>query len=218
MSKGFINFGGDVPVSSGNFVKLEEGESINLVLLTGLKPPDGEAGNGKNCFISYDEYSIWIEQDKLPEGVATSPRFPKIGNNPSNDPGTALGLTARFKAMALVVDTAEKETTKILPMTVTTYRKFIELEQTVEEVHGRGLQGAVVRFTRTGKGLKTTYSATFTGKFVDVSSREIDLDLVDFVGPTTQEEQIEMLKKCGLWKDANKKNEEPEDDFDDIDF
>jgi hypothetical protein len=185
----FVGSGKSV-TKPGQFLSWEPGETKEIVLLTGLEHPEGEEQTGKNCIIHFDQYSIWIDQSELPEGTK-SPMFPKIGV--PDEPGKMLGLESRFRAMALVMD-AETQEEKIWAMTKSV---FDQLEP-IEDATGESLRGALVRVTRKGKKLDTRYTVTFTGKRFELEG-EPELDVIEWIGPTSREEQIRMLESVGVW-------------------
>lgn len=175
-------------LNAGKFVKLTTGTPVEFVCLTGIEPPEGEEPSGTNSVISFNEYTMWL--DDLPEGKL-SPRFPAIGG--AGDPGQMLGLQPRFRMMMLVMPKGEEEE-KILSATVSVFKQLVDVEQAI----GESLRGHVLRLTKSGEGLKTKYRVVPTGRKVDIDGAPA-LNLVDYIGPSTREEIVTMLTEAGQW-------------------
>jgi hypothetical protein len=175
-------------LSGGKFVRLESGKAVEIIPLTGLEPPPGEDPNGSNCVISFQQYAIWM--DDLPEGKK-SPVFPAIGGK--YDCGAILGLTPKFRALMLVTVNGEEDE-KILPMGAQVFKELAQIEMAT----GQPLKGCVLRLVKTGVGMATRYKVVFTGRHVTVEG-EPQTDLMDYVGPQTREEIVQMLEAVGKW-------------------
>lgn len=175
-------------LSGGKFVRMESGKAVEIIPLTGLEPPEGEDPTGSNCVISFQQYAIWM--DDLPEGKK-SPVFPAIGGK--FDPGSILGLTPKFRALMLVTVSGEDEE-KILPMGAQVFKELAQIEMAT----GQSLKGCVLRILKTGTGMATRYKVVFTGRHVVVEG-EPQTDLMDYVGPQTREEIVQLLTDAGQW-------------------
>lgn len=190
--------------SSGQFISLKDGESINLVLLTGVNPPKGEQATGSNCLISFNQYVIWINENDRPKtddgSPMMSPIFPQISKNSKVDVGQVLGLKPRFRAMMLVTKENELSdngiTEYIWPMSISVWKQLSKLESAMGS-----LKGKVIRFEREGSGLKTAYSLISLGREVTING-DPETDLTQHVGPMEREEITEMLEKFGMWPPA----------------
>ncbi len=187
---GFIRTGGEGlnQLAGGQFIKLEAGKPVELICLTGVEPPVGEQATGKNSVISFNQYTMWL--DNLPDG-ARSPMFVATGG--PFDPGHLLGLETRFKALMLCM-VPNEEGEKILSMGASVFKQLVEIEQT----SGESLRGHVIRILKTGEGLKTKYRVTPTTKAVNIDG-EPETDLMDNVGPTERDEIVKMLVDAGVW-------------------
>jgi len=168
------------------FIDLPEGRT-NVVFLTDVDAPEGEEPNGQNCIVFFSRYELWEAEDG--DGNKRPALFPKLEGE---DPGSQLGLTPKFRALALVID-PETETEKILGMSKSVYNGLVE----IKEASGT-LKWKEVSILRTGTGIKTRYSVTNTGNVADVEG-DPETDLMDHLGPSTPEEQIEMLKNVNEW-------------------
>lgn len=177
-------------MNSGKFVKFEAGKPVELIMLTGVEPPIGEKPNGRNCLISFKQYSIWLEAKDRPEGVM-SPMFPALGGK--DDPGALLGLEPSFKSLGLVMvnGTAEEQ---ILGMGISIFKQLVDIELSL----GESLRGHIIRINKKGEGKQTKYTVVATGRRVSIDG-EPDLNLVEYLGPTNRADIIEMLDKAGQW-------------------
>ena len=175
-------------LQGSKFLKLESGKTISIIPLTGVEPPQGEVNNGRNCVISYNQFTMWL--DNLPDGVM-SPMFPAIGG--AGDPGTMLGLEPRFRAMMLCLVKGEEEE-RILALGISLFKQLIEIEQ----ADGESIRGKVLKISKTGEGLKTKYRVVPTSARVDFDG-EPETNLADHLGPTTREAIIEMLVRAEVW-------------------
>lgn len=188
---GFLKSGsaGLSEVGGNKFVKVETGQSVEIIPLTSVEPPYGEEANGSNSVLSFNQYTKWM--DDLPDG-ALSPMFPAIGG--PSDPGKMLGLESRFRALLLCLVKGEEEE-KVFVMGVSVFKQLIDIEQALDE---KSIKGKVLKVSKTGSGLRTKWRIVPTGKSVEFEG-EPETNLVDHVGPTTREEIIEMLTKAELW-------------------
>ncbi len=176
------------------FVTLGDGRT-NVNFLTDVDAPDGEEPNGQNCILFFGRYELWDTVDE--EGNKRPTIFPMLEGK---DPGKMLGLTSKFRALALVTQ-GDSDTVKILGMSKSVYNGLVE----IKEAAGT-LKGKEVSILRTGSGIKTRYTVTNTGNTAEISG-DIEENLLDHIGPDTFEEQIEALEKVGMWP--------PEGDVDD---
>lgn len=205
-----------ISTTSGQFIKLQDGDSVDIIPLTGFNPPKGEEANGSNCAISYNRYVIWMDEGKRPKDEngepKLSPMFPQISTDKNEDPGAVIGYTPRFCCLLIVLKEEELSSGRpreyILDMTVTVYRQFKKLEEAFGSIKGK-----VLRLSREGTGLKTRYTLMNVGRTVNISG-EPTIDLTDFIGPSTREGIIEELEEFGLWPpeggDPLKKSKKPE--------
>lgn len=190
--------------------KIKPGETIEFVCLTGVKPPKDEEATTQNCTIDFYEYTMWKEG--LGDGEF-SPRFPKLSQGKPGDlgtleghedPGIVLGLEPRMKAMMLVAPSEKGKPTgeeKIYSFSVSVYQQLLKIENELEE----SLKGKVLKISRTGAGrLDTRYQVITTGKSVDVTG-EPSIDIIDWCGPTTYAQIIELLVRTGNWKQQEEK-------------
>lgn len=180
----YIQQGEDGLNSRGSkFLKVESGKAVNIIPLTNLNAPKGEVPTGNNCVISYDQYSIWL--DNLPEGKM-SPFFPAI--QPAEcDPGRLMGLEPKFVGMMICVTEDEPDVERILRLTLSGFKELSDIEMATG-----GIKGRVIQYKKTGSGQATRYKFINTGRSVEVQG-EPETDLTDHIGPTTREEIIELL-------------------------
>lgn len=179
---------GETFLNKGKFIKLESGKTIEIIPLTGVEPPPGKKPDGTNCVISFQQYTMWL--DDLPEGKL-SPIFPALGGK--DDPGALLNLQPKFRAMMLVMTPGEEEE-QIFAFGIQIFKQLVEIEQAL----GTPLRGHVLKVTRTGSGLGTKYRVVPTAKTVDIEG-EPETNLLDHIGPTTREGIIAMLEEAGVW-------------------
>ena len=192
--------------------KIKPGETIEFVCLTGVKPPVGEEQTTKNSVIDFYEYTMWKEG--LGPGEY-SPRFPMLSEGKPGesgtlegheDPGKVLGLDPVMRGMMLVAPSEKGKPTgeeKIYSFGISIYKQLLKIEDGLEE----SLKGKVLRVSRTGSGrTDTRYMVMATGKSVEVTG-EPELDMIDYVGPTTYDEIIDLLVRTGNWKKQEEKSE-----------
>lgn len=187
----FLAAGSQLPRNGGSieFVRIAAGEPAELILLTGVEPPEGEKPNGSNSLISYQQYTAWV--DDLPEGTF-SPSFPATGR--PDDPGRIIGLEPKFRGLMIVATTADPTTPKLLSFGKQVFRQLVELEAGL----GEPLKGRIVRIVRKGEGMSTRYSVINTGKSVDIEG-DPGVNIVDHIGSSEPDDVIESLRKVGLW-------------------
>lgn len=183
----------------GNYLRIEAGKSVRVVCLTDIDAPDGVEPNGSNGIISFQQYVLWKDRDESSADAGGSPTFPSIGG--PGDPGKLLGLTPKFKALAIVAQlppgplTSDVELTEtIWPMTISVFRQLTSIREAI----GESIKGLVLNVRREGEGMKTKYTVVSTGKTLAISEEPIT-NLLDAVGPKTREDIIEMLVKSGDW-------------------
>lgn len=185
--------GETLTAGGGRFLKLEAGKPIEIIPLTGVNPPDGEEADGKNCVISFMQYSLWLEEGQRPEGVS-SPMFPSIGG--PYDPGKLLGLDAKFRGMMLCVVKGDDQE-QIWGFGKQVFKQLVEIEDAL----GESIRGKVIKISKTGTGMSTKYRVVNTGRSVPVSGSP-ETDLLEWIGPTTREEIVELLEKAEQWPPA----------------
>lgn len=178
-------------LTSGNnkFIRLESGKPIEIIPLTGIDAPAGEAPNGRNSIISFRQYTAWLDNPK--EGQF-SPSFPAIGGE--GDPGAMLGLEAKFRGMMLCVQRGEEDTEKIFAFGVSVFKQLVDAEAAL----GESIKGRVFRVLKKGEGKMTKYTVTNTGRMVEIDG-EPETSLLDHLGPTTRPEIIKALEEVDLW-------------------
>lgn len=177
----------------GRFLKLESGKAITIIPLSGVNPPNEEEADGRNCVISFMQYSIWLDEANRPEG-ANSPMFPAIGG--PHDPGRLLGLEPKFRAMMICVVQGDDQE-QIWAFGKQVFKQLVEIEDAL----GESIRGKILKITKTGTGMNTKYRVVNTGKSVPVDGTP-DTDLLEWLGPTSREEIVEMLVKAEQWPPA----------------
>lgn len=196
----FIKSGedGKTIIGGGNYLRLEVGKPKRVVLLTDINAPAGKEPSGLNSIISYNRYTLWLNEGERGEGQM-SPNFVQLGGK--SDPGAMLGLEPKFCAMALVAElppgpiTSETELVEtIWQMGVGPYRALCSLREAV----GDSIKGMVISIKKTGTGKSTRYEVMNTGKTIEIDS-ELQTNLEDFVGPTTREGIIKLLTEVKQW-------------------
>ena len=188
----FIKTGEDAldQLSQGVFLKIEPNKPINLVFLTGVEPPAGMPKTGRNAILSFNQATVWVDKEDLPEGMQFSPSF--VVTDDKYDPCRILGLEQRFKALALVMVEGETQE-RILPMGAMIWKQLVELERADGSIRGR-----VIRISRTGDKLATKYSVTGTKREFELEG-EPELNLMDHIGVWDREKVTETLTKLGMW-------------------
>lgn len=179
---------GGVLLNKGTFLKLESGKPLEIVPLTGVNPPPGELMSGHNCLMSFQQYTLWL--DDLPTGKF-SPSFPNLGGK--GEVGQVLGLTPTFRCMMLVMVNGEEDE-QIWAFGKQVFSQLVEIEQAA----GESIRGLVLRVSKTGEKMQTKYRVVPTSRRVPVSG-EPETDLTKFVGPTTREEIIKLLVEVDAW-------------------
>lgn len=173
---------------ASQWLKLEAGKPVEVICLTGVEPPQGEAPNGHNSVVSFDQYTHWIENP--PEGVR-SPIFVATGG--PYDPGHILGLDLKPKHLMLVQVVGEDDE-KILTMGPSIFKQMIDIETDL----GESLAGHVVKITRTGEKMKTRYRVTATTRVFEIEG-EPSTNLIENIGVTDRGEICKMLEAAGIW-------------------
>lgn len=185
----FIGAGSDVQTGGASkFVRLEQGKPLELIPLTGVEPPAGESPDGKNCVISFRQYTFWIDN---PSEGQRSPSFPALGTK--DDPGALLGLESKFRGMMICVQ-KDDEGEKVWGFGVSVFKQLCDIEAAL----GESLRGHILRVLKKGEGMQTKYTIVNTGRVVDIEG-EPETDLMEYVGPTTRPEIIEKLVEAGAW-------------------
>lgn len=105
-------------------------------------------------------------------------------------PSCALGNESKVKSYIGII-TKEQEV-KYFPVGVSLLGQLQKAEKAVGDLTGR-----VVRFEKTGVGLKTKYSAIMLGKKLDVSKFVLP-DLEELLGALTVDAQIAKLNEVGI--------------------
>lgn len=170
-----------LPSSTGSYISLNDGESINIAFI-------GDTDD----FISFDQWQLWIDGGNSPMLCNLQAKW---------DPCTICQREKdkpKYRAMSLVlVENVDGELEeKVFAFGSSMFKMLIDIEDAVGGLHGR-----VVRIKRTGTGLKTRYSATFTGEIEDAVPEvdETEKSLIEYAGPLDPYDQIEILKEAGLW-------------------
>lgn len=197
MTLSFLQVGSEIDPSSsksGDYIKLEDGEYVDVVMLTDFDTPDGEEFDGKNGIIAYQQYQVWL--NPAPES-GVSPMFPLLPGK--HDVGATLNsaipdptkrIQPRFTALALVgvIEDGELVSESIWRMTTRVFKDLAETADTLGQIKGQ-----VLRIKRTGSGLKTKYSIVVKGQQVEVEG-EPETNLLDSVGnfdPDATAEELE---------------------------
>lgn len=153
---------------AGKFLTLQADVPVDVVLMHGLDDVQ-----------SVDQHDLW---DFNP-----APHLVCLGDE---CPCCELGYEAKVKSYIGVL-TREQET-KYLPAGASILGQLQRAEKAVGNLTGR-----LVRFEKTGVGLKTRYTATMLGKKMDVSKFELP-DLEDLLGPLDLETQLKTLEEAGI--------------------
>jgi hypothetical protein len=186
--------GTEITGKASPFVKVESGKVLEFVALTGVEPPEGEEPTGKNAVLSFKQYTIWLDSEDRVDG-AFSPTF--IATGEPDDPGVALGLEPKFRAM-LLIRLADDTKTRILSLPVSAFKQLTE----IETLMGSSIKGLIMRYGKTGDGLRTRYKLISTGRRIDVTE-EPELDLMDYIGMSDRDKIIQTLENIGMWPPAS---------------
>lgn len=184
--------GSEIAESGSKFIKPEEGKVLSIIPLTGIDAPEGEEPNGSNCVISFNQYSIWMDREDLPDGVM-SPMFPALGG--PSDPGAMLGHKPAFRAMLIcMVEGDENHEERILPMGKSVFKQLCD----IETMNGESIRGQIIKIKREGSGRSTKYKVVGTSRRVEIEG-DPETNLLEHTGPTTRAAIIELLSKAGIW-------------------
>ena len=190
MSNDLFSTGRDVPqpkLKGGDFIKIPPNEYIEVVPLTGLEGQISPT-NGQHEF--WDISPVVI--------------FPCLGRD--NDcPGCKMGNNTRQKHyLAVLLKGSDSSEQSILPYGSMLRKQLQSIENMIiEDGDETGLEGKVIRITRTGSGKKTRYAAIQRPTNVDVSDVKME-NFIDRLGSTDPTE---------IWARLEKK--EDDDDADD---
>lgn len=178
--------------NDGPFIGLKDGDQIDVVPLTTL-----------DDMIAFDQHAIWLED-------TPSIMVPCLQDETC--PCCAIGNKSRYRAMLIVqVKGEDGVEEKVLPMGITTARDLTELNDTIEG----GILGSVLRFKRSGSGLRTRYSLIPTGRKAK-TMLEPTIDLEELAGPTDAAEIEKLLIDANLFA-VEEPFDEDDDDTDDTD-
>lgn len=205
---------------SEDFAKLTTDKPSHFVFLTEAATPKGKKFDGKNAWINFWQHSIWSDAKA---GLQTA-IFPKISDNPKEDPGMILkerGLPVKTttRAFLLVAEynkaTGEMGEVKILACGITLLQQLSNISSDYSE----NLKGRVFRVSKTGEGLTTKYDAAVIGnkQFDEDELPEINLNLMEKIGPTTFEEIKVYLEGKGYSLDDKPVVTADPEEFEEID-
>lgn len=172
LNKGVIRKGKDAlrGARSGNFVKIEENGSADVIPLVGV---DG--------FISFEQHTFWSDE-------GNSPTFTCLHKG---CPGCELGNQASTKVFIPVYDLAAK-TAKIYSCSTKMAQTIGDIETEVGEIVGR-----VFRIKRKGGGKNTRYTLVPLNKKANISKVEtLDVEAEIIIRP--RDEILRMLKEAGF--------------------
>lgn len=155
------------------------GKGGRFLTLTADTPVDVVLAHGLDGVQSVDQHDWW---DYNP-----APHLVCLGED---CPSCALGNESKTKSYIGVI-TKEQEV-KYFPVGVSLLGQLQKAEKAVGD-----LTGKVVRFEKTGVGLKTKYSAILLGKKLDVSKFVLP-DLEELLGPLTVETHLAALETAGI--------------------